>query len=52
MVKERKKLENVKGESAGRQILDLTHMNKMGECDTHISCRFELEATNIITQNP
>ena len=51
VVKEREKLGNVEGKSAGRQIFDLTHTNEMGECDTYISHEFELEATKLTMVN-
>jgi len=51
VVEGREKLGNVKGKSAGRQILDLIHTNKMGECNTHISCGFELETTKLTVVN-
>ena len=51
MVEGREKLGNVKDKSAGRQILDLTHMNEIGKCNTYISCGFELEAVKLTVVN-
>ena len=51
MVEGREKLGNVKDKSAGRQILDLTYMNEMGKCNTHISCGFELETAKLTVVN-
>ena len=51
MVEEREELGNVKGKSAGQQILDLSHINKMGENNTYISCGFKLEAAKLTMIN-
>ena len=51
VVEGKEELGNVKGESADQQILNLSYMNKMGESDTRISCRFKLEATKLTVMN-
>jgi len=51
VVEGREKLGNVKGKSAGRQILDPTHTNEMDECNAYISCGFELKAAKLTVVN-